>query len=493
MKLAELAKGIVDKVNGEANIPDIDVAGITSDSRNVGSGYLFAAIPGTVANGCDFIPQAISSGASVVLLPQNENLGIATDGIRIIPSQNPRQHYAKLAGRFFGQQPKTISAITGTNGKTSVAAFLCQIWIGQGLAAGSVGTLGGQASGNGVNLAYPGALTTPDPAELHRILADMSEHGVDHLALEASSHGLDQHRLDGVNVKLAAFTNLSRDHLDYHGSEQAYFTAKKRLFTELLQPNGMAVINSDIKESVDLKIALEAREIRTVGFGRTSTDIRLVKQSPVRDGQELEVLVFDERYTVTLPLVGAFQASNALCALGLAISSGVRVSDGVRALGNLQGVRGRMELAGGLENGASVYVDYAHTPDALVNVLSAVRQHTAGRLHIVFGCGGDRDPGKRKPMGEAAACYADRVILTDDNPRGENPASIRARARAGCPAALEIGDRRQAIEAAIDGLSGGDLLVVAGKGHEQGQIVGNDVLPFDDVSVIREILGGERP
>lgn len=492
MKLAELVTGIVTHVNIEPDIFDIDITGITSDSRLVNSGYLFAAIPGTVSNGCDFVPQAIRRGAVAILMPDDAHPIGDVNGLPVLTAANLRQRYALLASRFYGRQPKTIAAITGTNGKTSVAMFLRQIWTELGLKAGSAGTLGSGASGSGLRLSYPGVLTTPDSAELHRILADMANHGVEHLAMEASSHGLDQYRLDGVNVSLAAFTNLSRDHLDYHGDEQSYFHAKKRLFTELLDQGGTAVINADISEFSELSAALNIRGISILGFGRTATDIRLDRQRPVGDGQILDISIGSGNYQVVLPLIGEFQASNVMCALGLAIASGCDVADCIQVLGKLKGVRGRLEHAGDLDVGASVYIDYAHTPDALVKVLRAVRQHTSGRLHVVFGCGGDRDPGKRAPMGEAAFSYADKVILTDDNPRSEDPAAIRQQALVGCPSALEIGDRRQAIEMAIDGLSTGDLLVVTGKGHEQGQVVGDEVLPFDDVTVVQEILGQVR-
>ena len=340
LKLAELAKGIEDQVNSVIEPSAIDITGITSDSRSVRPGYLFAAIPGTMADGCDFIPQAIDNGASAILLPHGVMPAPDTGDLPIIVSSNPRQQYAVLASRFFCRQPKTIAAITGTNGKTSVVTFLRQIWNDLGLKAGSSGTLGSIASGAGLDISYPGALTTPDPAELHHVIADMVEHGVDHLAIEASSHGLDQYRLDGLDVTLAAFTNLSRDHLDYHGTEQAYFKAKRRLFTELLAVDGTAVINADVPEAGDLRSALETRGIQIIDFGNTATDIRLVKQEPFSDGQRLEVMVHDDRWQINMPLVGEFQASNALCALGLAIASGCKVSDCIDVLSNLRSVRG---------------------------------------------------------------------------------------------------------------------------------------------------------
>jgi UDP-N-acetylmuramoyl-L-alanyl-D-glutamate--2,6-diaminopimelate ligase len=492
LKLAELAKGIEGQVNSVPSTCDTDITGITSDSRRVGPGYLFAAIPGTVSDGRAYIPQAIQNGASAILLPRDvEPIKVVGD-LPVMTVDNVRQQYAAMAARFYGRQPGNIAAITGTNGKTSVATFLRQIWNEQGLKAGSAGTLGSEASGAGFELSYPGTLTTPDPAELHRIVADMADNGVDHLAIEASSHGLDQFRLDGLNVTLAAFTNFSRDHLDYHGDEENYFAAKERLFTQLLRVDGTSVINADVPEFSILKEILESRGVSILEFGRTAAHIQLVSQNPTGDGQHLELRVNDALHQIDLPLIGEFQASNVMCALGLAVASGCDASDCVASLSKLRGVRGRLEHAGNLSNGASIYVDYAHTPDALVTVLRAIRPHVSNRLHVVFGCGGDRDPGKRIPMGEAAANNADEVILTDDNPRGEDPAAIREQAMVGCPGALNIGDRRRAIETALNNLSADDLLIVAGKGHEQGQTIGDEVRPFDDVSVVRELLGQVR-
>jgi len=334
-------------------------------------------------------------------------------------------------------------------------------------------------------LDYPGNLTTPDPADLHKTLADLAGHGVDHLAIEASSHGLDQYRLDGVRTGLAAFTNLSRDHLDYHGDEATYLAAKRRLFTELLDADGVAVLNADSAAFDELAQACRARGCRVMGFGRAGMDIRLLNTEFLNDGQRVTISVSGRETTIRLPLIGDFQVSNALCAVGLAIASGDDAQAVLEALGALQGVRGRLEQAGTLPNGATIFVDYAHTPDALVTVLRAIRPHVTGQLHVVFGCGGDRDSGKRPEMGRAAAEHADRVIVTDDNPRSEDPAAIRDQAMAGCPQASNIGDRAEAIRIAVENLGPGDLLVVAGKGHEQGQTVGDEVRPFDDVSVVQ--------
>ena len=471
-------------MNQYADAPLAEITGIACDSRRVEPGFLFAALPGTVANGRAFIGDAVERGAAAVLAPMGA-VASADLNIPLIEDANARRSYAVLAARFYGRQPKTVAAVTGTNGKTSAVIFLRQIWAALGHRAASAGTLGTQARGGGLVLDYPGSLTTPDPADLHETLADLAGHGVDHLAIEASSHGLDQYRLDGVRTGLAAFTNLSRDHLDYHGDEATYLAAKRRLFTELLDADGIAVLNADSAAFDELAQACRARGCRVMGFGRAGKDIRLLNTEFLNDGQQVTISVSGRETTIRLPLIGDFQASNALCAAGLAIASGDDAQAVLEALGTLQGVRGRLEQAGTLPNGAAIFVDYAHTPDALVTVLRAIRPHVNGQLHVVFGCGGDRDSGKRPEMGRAAAEHADRVIVTDDNPRSEDPAAIREQAMAGCPQASNIGDRAEAIRIAVENLGPGDLLVVAGKGHEQGQTVGDEVRPFDDVSVVQ--------
>lgn len=482
-----MLNGVVDGVNGIASTSGLEITGIASDSRRIKPGYLFAALPGTVTDGSVFVERAVKDGAAAVLAPHGV-IDASALGVPLIENENARQAYAVLASRFHARQPEIIAAVTGTNGKTSVVSFLRQIWSTLGYRAASAGTLGTQARGGGVSLDYPGSLTTPDPADLHETLADLAAHGVNHLAVEASSHGLDQYRLDGVRVSFAGFTNLSRDHLDYHGTEAAYMAAKRRLFAELLSVDGTAVLNADNDIFEDLASVCRSRGCQVIGYGRGATDIRLVSVERFNDGQQLTLSVSGREASIRLPLIGDFQASNALCAAGLAMASGCGGQDVLQALGSLAGVHGRLELAGALSNGAAVYVDYAHTPDALETVLKAIRPHVAGRLHVVFGCGGDRDAGKRPEMGRAAADYADVVIVTDDNPRTEDPAAIRDQAMAGCPGARNIGDRAEAIHVAVSSLTAGDLLVVAGKGHEQGQIVGDEVLPFDDVSVACEAI-----
>ncbi len=403
----------------------------------------------------------------------------------LLLDSEPRRRLAQLAATLAGAQPRVVVAVTGTNGKTSTVEFLRQIWAASGKAAASLGTLG---------LAAPGfdpgpGLTTPDPVSLSEILAKLSRAGIQHAAMEASSHGLDQFRLDGVRLAAAAFTNLTRDHLDYHGSEQAYRLAKLRLFAELLPAGAPAVASSDM-DAVSLKALQEIagrRHLTLHTVGERGTLLRLLATRPRPDGQTLLVAAGPHERAIELPLPGRFQADNALIAAALAMTLGER--DALDRLAELHGVRGRLELAARLSNGAAVYVDYAHTPDALERLLIALRPHTHGRLHVVFGAGGDRDRGKRPLMGAAAARYADIAIVTDDNPRSEDPAAIRAAVLAGCPGGRDGGDRESAITEALRGLAAGDVLAVAGKGHEQGQTIGDTVLPFDDVSVVRRLAG----
>jgi UDP-N-acetylmuramoyl-L-alanyl-D-glutamate--2,6-diaminopimelate ligase len=466
---------------------EVEITALTADSRAVRPGSLFAAIPGLRSDGRAFIDDAVARGAAAILTdPSLADLALP---IPLILDDEPRHRLALLAARLFERQPACIAAVTGTNGKTSVAGFTRQIWAGLGHAAAALGTLGLDWPGGH----RPGSLTTPDPVQLHKLLDEVGAAGVDHLILEASSHGLDQHRLDGVRLKTAAFTNLSRDHFDYHGSSAAYLAAKRRLFSELLPPEGIAVLNADQPEYASLAAICRDRAIDVLDYGRRAARLRLSAQLPDRDGQELHFDLDGREHRVRLELVGQFQAANVLAALGLVVASGDDAEAAVRTLACLRGVRGRLERIAGHPEGAQVFVDYAHTPDALRQALDALRPHAGGRLVALFGCGGDRDPGKRAEMGRIAAARADRVIVTDDNPRSEDPAAIRAAVLAGCPDALEIGDRRQAIRRAVADLEVGDVLLVAGKGHESGQIVGDRVLPFDDAAEVRaafEELGG---
>lgn len=471
MRLIELLKGLEEMQTGMTADDTMEIAGLTCDSRAVRPGFLFAALPGAQVDGRDYIGAAIENGAVCVLGP----VGTKAD-VPVLEDGNPRRAFARLAANFLPRQPEFIAAITGTNGKTSTAFFLRQIWEHTGAKAASMGTIGVHGSG----FDEPGKLTTPDPVKLHETLQRLADAGVDNLAMEASSHGLEQYRLDGVRVCAAGFTNISRDHLDYHGTMQAYMAAKLRLFAEVVEIGGAAVINADVPEAQEFAATARKRGLEVITYGRAGGRIRLLEREARAGGQRLSLMVGSQNYTIDLPLAGKFQAENAMCALGLAIGLDADAAHAVAALEKLQGVPGRMQHVGSV-NGADVYVDFAHTPDALKNVLDALRPHAKAKLHVLFGCGGDRDPGKRPEMGAIASKLADRVVVTDDNPRGEDAGDIRAQIMAATPGAIEQADRHAAIRDAVQALSAGDVLVLAGKGHEQGQIVGDDVLPFDDV------------
>ncbi|MGE0253255.1 MAG: UDP-N-acetylmuramoyl-L-alanyl-D-glutamate--2,6-diaminopimelate ligase [Alphaproteobacteria bacterium] len=478
-----------------APLGDCDITGLAADSRTVSPGYLFAALPsatrGAATDGRSFIPDAVARGAVAVLAPTGTMLAPElARAVRLVTDDNPRRRLALLAARFHRPQPRRVVAVTGTNGKSSTVGFTRQIWSHLGHKAASLGTLGIEAPG------FPAgpSLTTPDPVALHRTLAELQGSGIEHVAIEASSHGLDQYRLDGVVLRAAAFTYIGRDHLDYHGDEAAYVAAKLRLFRELLPPEGTAVLNAD---AVHFPVFLDAcraagHDVRS--YGHASDDIRIDEVGASGDGIRLVVSLRGRPWETRLPLAGTFQAWNAVAAWALAVASGADPEAAFAALAHLSGVPGRLQLVARSTAGAPVWVDYAHTPDALETVLAAVRPHIAGKLHVVFGAGGDRDPGKRPEMGRVVARLADRAIVTDDNPRREDPLSIRRQILVGCPDAEEIGDRREAIARAIGLLQAGDGLVIAGKGHETGQTVGLRVLPFDDAEVARDTvraLGGE--
>jgi UDP-N-acetylmuramoyl-L-alanyl-D-glutamate--2,6-diaminopimelate ligase len=471
-------------INGDSTgaLPDVEIVGLSADSRDIRPGYLFAALAGTQVDGAKFIDDAIARGAAAVLAARD--VTVANDAVVVVNDDDPRHRLAIIAAKFYGRQPNTVAAVTGTNGKSSVVTFLRQIWCRQGYKAASLGTLGVRAPGREEPLVH----TTPDPVTIHRVLAELADDGVDHLALEASSHGLDQRRLDGIRIGSAAFTNLSRDHLDYHADTEDYLAAKLRLFHTVMAPQGTVIVFAG-SEYCD-RVTEVARESghRVVTYGTPEADIALLDTTTTPEGQKLSLSVFGNPYSVVLPLIGGFQAANALCALGLALAGGCREAESVDALGTLRGVPGRLERVGRHPSGASVYVDYAHKPGALETVLTAVRPHVEGRLLVVFGCGGDRDKGKRPIMGRIARDLADAVIVTDDNPRGEDAATIRREVMAGCPDADEIGDRKSAIRTAVSRLQDGDVLVIAGKGHERGQIVGDKVLPFEDKAVAQAAL-----
>ncbi len=464
----------------DARFDALPIAGITADSRAIKPGFLFAAVPGTKADGLAFVPQALAAGAVAVMAERAPSL---PDGVAFVQVRNVREALARTAANFFPRQPATIAAITGTSGKTSVAAFTRQIWSALGEQAASIGTIGVVAPDGAVY----GSLTTPDPIELHQTLDRLSDAGVTHLAIEASSHGLHQHRLDGLRVKVGAFTNITRDHLDYHQTLDAYLRAKLLLYERLVQSDGAAVIDVDHEHADAMVAAARARGLEIFTVGRNGTSVTLLETRIDGFAQIMRVANAGREYQVRLPLVGGFQVENALVAAGIALATGEDPPAVFEALAGLEGAKGRLELLGD-RRGAPVFVDYAHKPDALEKALEALRPYTKRRLVVVIGAGGDRDQGKRPIMCAIAVEKADRVIVTDDNPRSEDPASIRAAILAAAPGALEIGDRRSAIVRAVADLEPGDVLLIAGKGHETGQIVGNKVLPFSDQETAREAI-----
>ncbi|WP_144404662.1 UDP-N-acetylmuramoyl-L-alanyl-D-glutamate--2,6-diaminopimelate ligase [Belnapia sp. F-4-1] len=460
------------------------IRGVTADSRAVAPGMLFVALPGTRQDGRAFVADAVARGAVAVLAPEGTQ---AAAGVPVIGAVDPRRSLALMAASLAGAQPATVVAVTGTNGKTSTVDFLRQLWALTGQRAASLGTLGLIAPG------FPGgaSLTTPDPVALHAQFAALAQAGFGHAAIEASSHGIEQRRLDGVRLAAAGFTNLTRDHLDYHRTMEAYRAAKLRLFDTLLDPGAAAIASTEMEaETLEALRGIALRRgLELLTVGEAGEVVRLLAHHPLPDGQALEIEAFGQRQAVHLPLPGRFQADNVLMALALGVATGIEPGRAMTLLPRLLGVRGRMELAARLPNGAAVYVDYAHTPDALERLLGALRPHVApgGRLHVVFGAGGDRDPGKRPLMGAAAARGADRAWVTDDNPRSEDPAAIRAAVLAGCPGGIDAGERHGAIARALGDLGPGDVLAVAGKGHESGQTIAGVTTPFDDAEVVREL------
>ncbi len=459
---------------------DPQIKGVTADSRKVRPGWLFAALPGAKVDGRSFAPRAVEQGA-VAVLAGREIEGMSAP---LVIASDPRRAYALAAAAFWGAQPATCVAVTGTNGKTSVAAFCRQMFAANGLKAASMGTLGVRVSGPGTldEQITPPGLTTPDASDIAELLARVAQSGVTHLALEASSHGIDQRRLDGVELAAAGFLNLTQDHLDYHGTMGVYRAAKLRLFEILLKRGKTAVLNADS----DAYPAFAGTAVRAgqsvMSVGAAGQGLKLLDRTAFPNGQALKVLHDGKVYAVSLPLVGAYQASNALIAAGLCIAAGLSAEQALGGLEAIEGAPGRLQRIGQGPNGGEAYVDYAHTPDGLQTVLAALRPHVRGKLIVVFGAGGDRDRTKRPLMGRIAADFADIAIVTDDNPRSEAPGAIRAEILIGANTAMEIGDRREAIRAAAGLLADGDILVVAGKGHEQGQIVGNVTHPFDDVA-----------
>lgn len=479
MRLADLASHVgIDA--GEAG--DTQVTGFAIDHRKVAPGNVFGAFQGTAVNGEDFIPAAIAGGAvAIVARPEAR-----ADGALHLYGDTPRQLFAELASLYFRPTPDVVVAVTGTNGKTSCVEMARQVWRMCGERAASIGTLGVTTPDESVST----GLTTPDIVTFLSNMTGLAREGVSHVAYEASSHGLSQYRNEGLPVKAGAFTNLSRDHLDYHKDMEDYFAAKMRLFSEVVEDDGAAVIWADDEWSDRAIDVAEARGLKVFTIGTRGKGINLIARTPSPLGQELKFVHAGTAHAIRLPLIGAYQVANALTAAGLALVTGGEPRQVFDAMARLQPVRGRLERAVITKHGAPVYIDYAHTPDALAAAITALRPHVSGRLITVFGAGGDRDKGKRRPMGEAAAAGSDLVIVTDDNPRGEEPAAIRAAVLEGAPGAIEVGDRRAAIAHAIAEAGRNDIVLVAGKGHEQGQIIGSGenmrVLPFDDVAVARE-------
>jgi len=462
---------------GTAGAASPDIAGITADSRKVRPGFVFAALKGVRADGQDYIPDALARGAIAILTDRPAETGAAS----LVLDPEPRLALARAAARFHPQQPGTMAAVTGTNGKSSTVDFLRQIWSHCGLKAASMGTLGAIGPDGAIDLGH----TTPDPVAIHETLDTLARGGVSHCAMEASSHGLDQYRLDGVRLAAVAFTNFTQDHLDYHPSMEAYRAAKLRLFAELAPSGIPAVVNADSPERDAFEAAARAAGLTLFSVGWRGGDLKIAEIMPRATGQTLFLIHGGAEERVDLPLIGEFQALNALTAGGIALALGTPFPEVARALAALAPVKGRLEFVGALAGGegapdAGIFVDYAHTPDGLDVLLRAARPHTAGRLVVVFGCGGARDRTKRPLMGEVAARQADITIVTDDNPRSEDPASIRRAILEGCPDAVEIGDRGEAIGHAVGLLAPGDTLLIAGKGHETGQVIGDRVIPFSD-------------
>ena len=455
-----------------------EVTGFAIDHRKVARGTVFGAFKGSRFNGEDFIADAIGAGAvAVVARPE-----ATVQGAVHIADAEPRRAFARMAAKFFAPFPETVVAVTGTNGKTSTVELTRQLWRMAGHHAASIGTLGVTTADDQVST----GLTTPDIVTFLSNMAGLAREGVTHAAFEASSHGLSQYRTEGLPVRAGAFTNLSRDHLDYHGTMEAYLEAKLRLFTEVIDEDGAAVVWMDDAASARVAELASERGLRLLTVGTKGETLKLVKREPTQLGQTLTIEAEGKIFQVKLPLIGAYQAANALTAAALVFATGGALAQTLENLSRVQPVRGRLERAAISKAGAPIYVDYAHTPDGLRAAIEALRPHATGRLITVFGAGGDRDRGKRPEMGAVAAELSDRVIVTDDNPRSENASAIRKDVIAGAPSATEIGGRREAIAAAIAEAGAGDIVLLAGKGHEQGQIVGDKVLPFDDVSVARE-------
>lgn len=480
MKLCTLAEGL----NLKLTDPDLEISGITSDSRAVSSGFLFAALDNGVDNGNAYIPNAISNGAAAIVC-KNAELKKNYPNTVFIETANPNKIFSRMVAKFYDGQPQHIAAITGTNGKTSIADFIRQMIVASGENAASIGTLG-LIKNNDAPVAYVN--TTPGAITLHKDMQRLVQEGFNYLAIEASSHGICQYRVGGINIQVAGFTNLTQDHLDYHHTMENYYEAKKLLFTDIMASGGTVVLNADIDVYDDLSKACKKAGHQVISYGHNGNEIRLLSAEPLPHGQNIKIIYFGKEHEVFIPLAGDFQAMNILCALGMAGALTGKPEEMLKYVSGLKGAKGRLQYIGTTAKGGAVYVDYAHTPDALQNVISAMRAHTDGKLHILFGCGGDRDKTKRPIMGQIAQENADVVYVTDDNPRTENAEDIRKQVMAGCPCAYNIGDRERAIQFAMGQAEKGDVLIVAGKGHETGQYVNGKILPFNDEEIIKKYL-----
>lgn len=473
-------------VKGSA--PDALLKGITADSRKVRSGFIYAAMTGVKFDGHGFIEDALRNGAVAIICSKDHDISAYDTNAVFIVTPTTRSTFAKMAAKFYNAAPETIVAVTGTNGKTSVVHYVRSLWEGLGLNGASLGTLGVVSAGR----MESGGMTTPDPASLHAELADLASVGVTHLAMEASSHGLSQYRLEGVKLKAAAFTNISHDHLDYHKDMDEYYQAKARLFFNLLPQGTAAVINVDEAEGKRLADEIKAKrpDVNLITYGKTASDIKIAKLEPNAHGQSVTIEMFGVSASKEIQLVGDFQTYNLCAALGLVYASmeNPPVEKLLDMMPDMTAPRGRLQSVPGHSKGAGVFIDYAHTPSAMSHILHALRSHTKGKLIVVFGCGGDRDKDKRPIMGRIASELADHVIVTDDNPRSENPDQIRREIIAACPGAEDVGNRAYAIHKAIMMAGEGDIVVIAGKGHERGQIIGSNVIPFDDLAITQEAV-----
>ena len=463
--------------------PDLDINGLTSDSREVKSGFLFAALDNGITNGNQFIPQAIQAGAGVILSqckPQN-----TPDDVLFLISKNPNKDFGIMLKNFYQSQPQNLAAITGTNGKTSIADFVRQMIFALGQNAASMGTLGLIKNDQAP---IPFNNTTPGAMIIHKTLDELKQAGFDYLIMETSSHGICQYRISGVDFKVAGFTNLTQDHLDFHKTMKNYYEAKKLLFTDIMPKGGTAVLNADIQVFDDLQKACLDAGHKVISYGHNGKDIQVLQEEPCANGQNIKIKYFGKIYDLFVPLAGDFQVMNVLCALGIASALTGKKEELLALVPKIKGAKGRLQYIGTTSKGGAVYVDYAHTPDAIENILTAMRSHTKNKLHILFGCGGDRDKTKRPIMGKIAQKLADFVYVADDNPRTENPENIRQEIMQGCPQALNLGDREKAIAYAMNKLEKGDILLVAGKGHETGQYINGKILPFNDQEVVEKYL-----